>query len=157
MDKQIIILSGDKGEGKTTAIANYIRHSSHQWGGVLMPILDGKRCMVHLFSQKVIALEPAEDDIKDHIQVGRNTFSRRAFEEMNELVIKDLRYNNNIIIDEIGPMEMNDEGFHPIIREVIDTAENIFLIVRTSLVDDVIAKYRLGRFPMQVIEVQDFV
>ena len=157
MDKQIIILSGGKGEGKTTAIANYIRHSSHQWGGVLMPIMDGKRCMVHLFSQKVIKLEPDESNISDHIQVGRNTFSRRAFEDMNELIVADLRHNNNIIIDEIGPMEMNDEGFHPIIKTVIDTAENIFLIVRTSLVDEVVAKYRLSRFSLQVIDVQDFV
>ena len=155
MSKLIVILKGKKGEGKTTILSNYIRHSSHQWGGVLTPIINGKRCMVHLFSQQIIEIEADPNQPEDFLPVGRYIFSKMAFETINQLIIKDLRYNPNVIIDEVGPLELDGKGFDSILNEVFETAESIFVVVRDTLVEDVKKRYRLDRWEVEEITVSD--
>lgn len=60
--------------------------------------------------------------------------------EISEM-IKDLI--NPIYLDEIGLLELNNQGFHALLIELIKSNLDLILVVRSNLLDQVISKYHL--------------
>ncbi|MBK9151541.1 MAG: hypothetical protein IPM26_11285 [Saprospiraceae bacterium] len=51
-----------------------------------------------------------------------------------------------IVVDEVGKLEMRDEGFHPLVLELLNVLkpeQMLFLVVRDYLLEEVIEKYSL--------------
>lgn len=55
-------------------------------------------------------------------------------------MILDLK--NPIYLDEIGLLELNDQGFHTLLVELIKSDLDLILVVRLNLLEQVIQKYR---------------
>ena len=61
----------------------------------------------------------------------------------------EINYDDTIIIDEIGKLELKDEGFEPGVTALLNKFNNtnlqaeLILVVRDYLVQDVISKYNL--------------
>ncbi len=66
-----------------------------------------------------------------------------------------------LVIDEVGKLEMIDQGYEPMVSIAVDKfkKENSFdliLVVRESLVDDVIKKYGLADYVIEVSKPREF-
>ncbi|MEM9687450.1 MAG: nucleoside-triphosphatase [Bacteroidota bacterium] len=149
----IYILTGDIRTGKTTAL--------HQWAlrrddvdGILSPDYHDKRCFVKLRSQQRFALEvknPSESETV--IRVGRFHFLKNAFTEANSYILSiwKKRTYRYLIIDELGKLELKNTGLHHAAKTVIKTHESdeqhhIVLVVRSSLLHEILAHYTITRF-----------
>lgn len=86
---------------------------------------------------------------KNIIKVGNYFLSKRAFIEANYIITNALKQNNKqwLLIDEVGKLELENKGHHLIVLKVFERwKNNILLVVRDSLLDDVIKKYDIKEF-----------
>ncbi|MEO5788954.1 MAG: nucleoside-triphosphatase [Gelidibacter sp.] len=96
----------------------------------------------------------------DTISVGRYHFLKSAFKTGNSILKKALKNNKSryIIIDELGKLELQSDGFHEATTLAIKTtinsnALNLILIIRTSLLSQIIKKYHITDY--QFITIKD--
>jgi nucleoside-triphosphatase len=148
-NKKVWIVTGETGEGKTTLLQKLttaLKEKGIRAGGILAPrIMEGNTTTGY--------------DILDITSGVRAPFLRltnaeisgvERFTQMEEgyrAGLKALDPDNNrdntlIIIDEAGPLELRGEGWAGRIRELLNINEwQIILVVRKSLVDEVIRKF----------------
>lgn len=152
---KIYILSDKKGIGKTTSLQKWVKINP-QLKGFLTPIVNGKRMFQIIETNNYL---PMETESKELI-IGRYSFNKKNFETVAQMVLKLSSGNSNqtIIIDEIGPLEINkNQGFHNLVLKLTEIAANnpkLFFVVRESCLQDFITKYKLKNF--EVINLKDF-
>ena len=107
--KKIIILTGEIQTGKTTTLFNWVK-TRNDSAGVLTPVKNGKRFFYSIPDAVFYEMETAETD-SAILQVGRFTFSAAQFEKVNDSILKWLSESQwkYLIIDEIGPLELNQQ------------------------------------------------
>lgn len=159
MEEKIIILTGDPGSGKTTAIINWINKSNVRAHGVLMPEFKGKRHFYNPYMDVTVPAE-AEKKIKDTdkiYRVGSLTFTKQAYRVASSwLKMKPPLNTDFYIIDSIGQLELEEEGLEPALSPVIESALKgefthvLILVVDNSLLKKVTKKYSLSN--VKVIE-----
>ncbi len=150
---QIVILSQPIRSGKTTSLLHHISLSNARFDGVVCPDLSGSRKLMLIHDRRIVDLETSVVD--GSIAVGRFYFKQSAFDSGNQL-LKSLSadvhsLNSDIIIDEVGKLELNNSGFHDGLSSVLRRFSltdkivpfNLLLVVRDSLLDQVIEKYQL--------------
>lgn len=152
MSKKILIYSDKIKSGKTTNLFRWIT-KQNSIGGILQPIVDGKRFFYSIIDKTLIQLEIAQDQSKDFfenelIRIGDYLFLRSGFEKAKEILKRDFESKLNcIVIDEIGPLEMNGNGLEPIITELLSKLDKfegqLILVIRDKILDDAIKKYNL--------------
>jgi len=145
----IVILSQPIRTGKTTALMNMVsRENSDQiYDGIICPDIAGSRKLLFIEERRVVDLEIPKSD--DSIAVGRFFFDKKVFDEANKYFV-NLRLNgNDIIIDEVGKLELNNEGFHIGVSSLISkfqnepTSSNLILVVRDTLLSQIVDRYNL--------------
>lgn len=136
------ILTGPIQSGKTTELMD--EFSGHlNIGGFFSPVLNGKRHFQHTESGVLVPMENPENDL-DAMPVGRFQFSKSAFEKAKEWFWADLKseYKQMLIMDEIGPLELRDEGFADLISAWLNDgspSEKVLLaVVREDLPDKIL-------------------
>lgn len=149
---EIIILSRPIRSGKTSQLLAQIA-ADNSYDGVVCPDVNGLRKLMLVADRRIIDLETSQE--VNTVNVGRFYFEKRAFDRANALLVNyspnEFNVNGGLIIDEVGKLELNEEGFHFGLLAVLDKFQhnksecpfNLILVVRDSLLDKVVAKYNL--------------
>ncbi|MDG2455750.1 MAG: nucleoside-triphosphatase [Bacteroidia bacterium] len=154
----IYILAGDIRTGKTSALQEWVP----TWDnvkGILCP--DDKKDHKYLYNietQEKFPLEVTKKSEKT-ISVGKFHFLEDTFKIANFLLIKTFdQYDFEfLVLDELGKLELKNEGIHMAAKYIIDNYEsndkkNLLLVVRTHLVKDVIKHYGIRSFQIVASE-----
>ncbi len=162
MQGKIFILTGDPGEGKTTALQQWIDKNNIRAHGVLMPVIDGERHFLNPYMDVNVSAE-ASPEVKnpDNIhEVGPYKFSIKAFKVARSwLRIKPPLNADYFIVDEIGPLELRGEGLEPELSSVVKSAvsgelpHKLVLVIRESILSDAIKHYKLDG--SQIVKKED--
>jgi molybdopterin-guanine dinucleotide biosynthesis protein A/nucleoside-triphosphatase THEP1 len=146
-NSNIIIISQPIRSGKTTALMNRI-NVVKGIEGILSPDVNGLRKLVMIGNRSLIEFETIHE--RDSISIGRFHFSNKAFEMANDYLINiQPQSHSEIIIDEIGKLELNEVGFYralvhhlAIVRQA-QTNHRLILVVRDNLLQEVMMKFRI--------------
>ncbi|HRH62846.1 MAG TPA: nucleoside-triphosphatase [Bacteroidia bacterium] len=148
---QIHLLSQAIQTGKTTSLMQYVQTHSN-CSGILTPVIGNQRFFYSIASGESKLME-AESSEKNCLQIGRYNFSKTAFEWAIAQCENALKKPQELfIIDEIGPLELRNEGFYNLLTEVLANKyaiEKLVLVVRTSAVDLVLQHFNID--PSQVL------
>lgn len=143
--KKIQILSGPIRTGKTTRLMKWAANKKNV-DGIFQPVVDSKRFIYHISSR---TLKPLETDLEiNSIKIGKYFFSKETFQWAQNQIIHSLSTNIDwLIIDEIGPLELQGAGLEPTINKIINEAENlkanILCVVRDNLLAEFLSHYGL--------------
>ncbi len=147
--KNIHIYNGPAHSGKTTFLFNWIAAQKNV-GGILQPVVDSRRCLYNIFTRqlKILELDPSGDE-KNFDAIGKYKFSRDTFAWAQKLLLSCLSKELDwLIIDEIGPLEIEGKGFEPALSKILSEHEkfygNILIVVRKGLFQKVKAHYHLA-------------
>jgi iron complex transport system ATP-binding protein len=150
---QIVIITGELHEGKTTyakRIIDKLQNQDFKIGGFLSLGLqeDGDRTGFDLFDietkQKVVLCRKTQNN--DWLKYGHYYFDPDGLSKGNEILsIIRLSDKQAVIIDEIGPLELGDQGWCESIENIcLNSSIPQIWIVRKSLVPKVIKKWNVG-------------
>ncbi|MEJ2542537.1 MAG: nucleoside-triphosphatase [Calditrichaceae bacterium] len=145
---QIYVYSAPTHTGKTTRLESWIS-KIQSIDGILMPVINNKRYIKYISTGDLQQLE-SDSNNPDLVQtIGKYKFQTDVFEHAQNyllsLIDKKLEW---IIIDEIGFLELNGQGFEPAVTKLIldmntKEATNILLVIRDYLKEDVLEYYKL--------------
>lgn len=147
----IILFTGAIQSGKTTFLHTFYENNA-KIGGFLTPDKDGKRCFIDLNSKITYPFEVSSDDADSDsiMKIGRFHFLNSTFEYGKKILYATkIDQSKLVIIDEVGPLELEDKGFGPAVLECINMAKmsnyskKVLLVVRTNLIEKVKSKYKI--------------
>lgn len=143
--REIYIYSGPTKSGKTTHLMQWAA-SQKNIDGIFQPVIDGKRFLYHISSRTLRALET--DDNENSITIGNYKFSIDSFKWAGNLILKAVKDELDwLIIDEIGPLELEGKGLEPVISKVFEIRKNykfrIICVIREKLLDQFLTHYQL--------------
>jgi len=146
-NNNITIISQPIRSGKTIALMNRI-NVVKSVDGILSPDVNGLRKLLFIGNRNLIDFETSHQD--NSTSIGRFHFSNKAFEFANDYLINiQPQSHSEIIIDEIGKLELNEAGFYSSLVHHLELARNdqynhrLVLVVRDSLLEDVKTKFRI--------------
>ena len=148
MTKNIFIYTGPVHTGKTTRLMQWAA-SQNKIDGIFQPVIDDKRFIYHIASRTLKMLEmPAKTSNKQVIKIGKYHFSQETFSWAQNILLncleKDLEW---LVIDELGPLELDGNGLEPAISKIFTEYEkikgNILCVVRDSILENFIEHYQL--------------
>ncbi len=110
-------------------------------GYEIVRLATGERRML---AYKESAAPPGWDEI---YRCGPYHFSQAAL-EFAGAIINDIiaRGISPIFIDEIGPLELQDKGFAPLLEKALNTGLDVYITVRSPCLDEVIKKFNIGDY-----------
>ncbi len=148
MTKKIFIVTGQVHSGKTTRLMHWSA-SQKKIDGIFQPVIDDKRFIYHIASRTLKSLEVNASAKDEHtIRIGNYRFSKDTFEWTGKILLdsisKDLEW---LVIDEIGPLELDGNGLEPAVSSILDERENvsakIVCVVREEIFQKFIDYYKL--------------
>ena len=146
MTARVRLIHGDIDSGKTRRAAAWCEvegSAGRSVAGVLALKTPAGRRFMDIATGDEVALEhPAEGEVA--VPVGRFLFRQAAFDWAVQRIHVAIQAGADaIVIDEVGPLEMRGAGFaalldllardHPAVERV--------LLARTSLIDEVVARF----------------
>lgn len=154
---KISILTGPIRSGKTTYLSQLIENKTNVYG-VLCPDVDDRRHVKFLPSKETYKLE-VDETFENKITIGKFHFDAELLTKVSDYLAEiDPTRSSLIVVDEVGKLEMKDQGFEPglshLIKKIKETNSDsqLILVVRDYLVDEVVEKYGL----MGIVEVLMF-
>jgi nucleoside-triphosphatase len=137
---KVYILKGAVGSGKTTYLMNYCKVKQNT-AGILSPVINGKRHFLNISSNEMKLMESSEEETET-LNIGRYKFSAKAFEWANKILIDctNKKYET-IIIDEIGPLELQGKGFAETLKFFLihnEIKSDLLLVIRENLANQVL-------------------
>jgi len=128
--QQVYILTAPIQSGKTTALLNWSENRKDVYG-ILTPIADGKRMFMNAQNRQLFSMEAEDNDEEVAFIVGKFVFSKNSFDKAIQTIRDGINKEGWLVIDEIGPLELKGEGFHDVLKEVLQQRQdNILLVVR---------------------------
>lgn len=152
----VIIITGEKNAGKSTFLEHWYDHSSKGFGfcsrktytdkgefcGYNLVFFPGKEQLS--FIRLVTAADHCDPD---KIIKGRFAFSRMAIEAARlHIAAGAPSASTPIWIDEIGALELSGEGFDALFSHLLLNYENIRVIFRKTIVNELIDRYGLTAY-----------
>ena len=155
--KKIFLLTGPKNSGKSTRLMNWILHETNVTG-IVCPRSKGKRELYSVHTKNYKEFE-VDNDSNPVVKIGNYKFLKESFEWAEKELLKAREFKPQwLVIDEIGPLELQGQGFDKVIKQLLNLSElsetNFVLVVRENLIDDVISNYNLDA---DKIETADFI
>lgn len=153
---KISILTGEIRTGKTTRLMRWAA-SQKNIDGIFQPVIDDKRFVYHIGSRTLKPLETSQT--ANVTSIGKYDFSNETFawsqKILSECVAKNLNW---IIVDEIGPLELQGKGLEPAVSKLLADRENIkvqiLCVVRDSILEKFIEHYGLQN-DYEIFELDD--
>ena len=143
----IYILTGAIRSGKTTALLHWSKNRNDVDGLLCPDDANGKRYFLKLENKIIFKLE-AEAETEAIVAIGNFKFLRSAFNEANDYLILEASKTERqyLIIDEIGKLELKNEGLHVSTKALISQIRSknnthLILVVRDYLLDAVLEHY----------------
>ncbi|MEO7922900.1 MAG: nucleoside-triphosphatase [Chitinophagaceae bacterium] len=138
----VFILTAPIQSGKTTSLLNWAAGRNDVYG-ILTPVVNGQRIFMNVHTKEQFPMEAFIDE-SDIFSVGRFKFSKKNFEKAIALLKDNSGKKGWLLIDEIGPLELRDEGFGEVIKELIFHCKGkLLLVVREGLLNQVIEYFEL--------------
>ncbi|MCK4890306.1 MAG: hypothetical protein KAS97_10270 [Candidatus Aminicenantes bacterium] len=147
----VIIFTGPIGSGKTTQLEEWVK-TQNNIAGILMPVLEGERHLYSIYSRKLVPVEIREEASSDEIiKIGKFKFSKKVFDWGNKEILSGFEENNSIIIDEIGPLEMDGKGFALSLKKILGNRKNLsetvlILVVREGMVEQITKHFNINEY-----------
>ena len=148
----IYILRGDIRTGKTTALLEWCKNRNDVDGVLCPDNAEGKRYFREVKSKNEFELE-TEFETEDIIEIGNFKFIKSAFEKANAYLQSVASKNESqyIIVDELGKLELKNEGLHLSAERLIPNYENnenkhLILVVRDYLLEAVLTHYSIEEY-----------
>ncbi len=144
----VSIYYGEKGVGKSTFLQEMFLQKPNVCG-ILQPRINGIKYLVDVATGEKRKLELGnKSDQEKIISIGNFIFSEETFLWGQQKLVDAIQSPNKlIIIDEIGPLELSGSGLEPVLTEIISDAisevKKMILVVRPTLISDVIKKYTI--------------
>ena len=154
----IIILTGPTRTGKTTFLKTFIDNRS-DCGGFLTPNNDGKRVLFRIDDKSTHEFEIVTDRDIIKVHIGQYVFKQDAFTLGCDLILNASKTSYAFfIIDEIGKLELNNEGFNEALPDsfwsnIYKSKTKLILVIRDYLLYEAIRKYKIVS-PV-IIDIQD--
>lgn len=141
----IFIYSGPVKTGKTTRLMQWAA-SQKRFDGIFQPVIDEKRFIYHIGSRTLKLLE--SDSTNNKTTIGKYNFSNESFDWAKKVLLdcigKEIDW---LIIDEVGPLELDCKGLEPVVTKIIDERNKlkcrIICVVREKLLEKFLIHYRL--------------
>jgi molybdopterin-guanine dinucleotide biosynthesis protein A len=146
-NSNIFILTGPVQTGKTSSLIKWLSHKTNL-GGFITEDIGDLRCIKTLSDSKVYPFQKVSKTEVDDILVGKYIFSKDGF-AIGKKQLQNTSSNYDwFIVDELGKLEMNDDGFEPELSKCINyfkshTDQKLLLVIRDFLLDAAIEKYAL--------------
>lgn len=151
LKNKIYIYSDAIQTGKTTRILTWVNNKQNVYG-ILTPDVADKRRLYNIADKQLLAFETDKNTTELSITIGKFTFLKSAFTTAQEILKNALNHQPEwLIIDEIGKLEMQNEGLEPQLTSTLyDFSEQspqtkILLIIRETLLEAAIKKYHLQK------------
>ena len=160
--QKVFILTGTIGQGKTTYLKNligYFRQKGITIGGIYSPRVVKNR---ETIGYDIIDINTDEREIflrqdsnNHNMKIGRFNINLEGLQKG----IKAIKGSNNlntriVVIDEVGILELQNQGWASNIEELVRNSQNhILLVIRDSFVEQVIEKWNLNNY--QVFNISD--
>lgn len=151
----VIIISGKSEQGKSALlneVINYLNYNNIKIGGFISPSVFEHNVrtgndIINISTKEKIMLSRTYDN-PDLIQVGRFYFSNTSIEfAKNTLSLENNAQSQIILIDEVGPWELENQGWASCINDLLLKTEiPMIWIVRISIVDKVIENWNLNNY-----------
>jgi nucleoside-triphosphatase THEP1 len=142
IDQPVYILTGPIQTGKTTSLVSWSEKRNDVYG-ILTPVVNGQRVFMNAHLRQLFLMEAKEGE-EEVLTVGRFTFSKNNFDKAIEIIREGIGNTGWLVIDEIGPMELRNQGFATVLKEVLAAAnekQKILLVVREGLTGKVAAYF----------------
>jgi nucleoside-triphosphatase THEP1 len=156
--KKILIYTGPVQSGKSSRLLTFVK-GRKDIGGILSPLIEGKKYLFDISSFESKLLEADSDDREDDIIViGRYQLKKKVFDWGRDILKKASEENHTfLIIDEIGQLEFEGKGLSPIADEIISKyftySPKILLVVRESLVGKFLEYYKLNHEHIEFFQI----
>ncbi|MEM5539212.1 nucleoside-triphosphatase [Olleya sp. AS48] len=154
----IYILTGAIRSGKTTALLDWSKNKNDVDGLLCPDDANGKRYFLKLKNKTTFKLE-AEAEAEAIVAIGNFKFLQSAFNEANDYLILEASKTKPqfLIIDEIGKLELKNEGLHVSTQALISQFRSkdnshLILVVRDYLLDAVLEHYEITECSILTIE-----
>ncbi len=147
----VFIIAGNEREGKTTFLFKTIKllkESGKQVEGIMAEGMDvdGQRIGFHLVDvrdeeRKIVLC--SIDGKENWEKTGRYYFNPAGL-KFGRDILSDISTNSIIVIDEIGPLEINGGGWSDSIEKILSKYDNPMIwVVRRKLTEQIIHKFDL--------------
>jgi nucleoside-triphosphatase len=151
-NNKVVIITGEKGEGKTTKLLIVIDLLKKYEVPVVGFTAVGewnngersKYTMVDIITGKsaIICVDKVTKGYEKH---GRFYFNPRAVEFGENILYKLQSKKSVVVIDEIGPFELDGEVWHNSLVHHLENTHNLLLLsVRKKLVAEIVEKFNLA-------------
>jgi nucleoside-triphosphatase THEP1 len=148
MQNKIYLLCDSIQSGKTTTLLKFTK-ANNNCTGFLSPDINNLRCFLDLERNKIYNFQKTISNAADDIYVGKFIFDNAVF-QLAHSIFQQLHLSKKpfIIIDEIGKLEVHNQGFEPALSLFLMNLQliknkKIIAVVRDSLLPQVIEKYNL--------------
>jgi nucleoside-triphosphatase THEP1 len=143
--KAVYLFTGPVKSGKSSKLTKWIK-TKQGVAGILSLVIDGKK---HLYSISKKQDKCLESFSENALEVGRYKFDPDVFLWAQKELIESIKKNPDfLIIDEIGPLEINGSGMEPAVSQVLKLAEEmpdltLIIVVRESMAGKIQGFYNL--------------
>ncbi len=157
MKNNITIIQGERGEGKTTfvkSIVKYLKRENILVGGILAEGFwkEGVRDRFQLVDLKTNSkLAYCQREKKETWEKVAQFYVNPKGQEFGDQLLKktNLQGLDFVVIDEVGPFELEGKGWTKAIHNLIEgTNLPMLWVVRNSLVEEVIQYFELEEFQL---------
>jgi len=146
----VIIIKGTKGQGKTTLlnkIVNILEKNNIKTGGILSPYyfennIHSGYDIVNVATKEKVVLSRIQGSA-EMSKVGNYFFNEEGIEFGKKTLLADnLQQYQIIVIDEVGPWELENQGWAANINSIMKSFNKpMILVVRESLINKVIENW----------------
>lgn len=147
----ITIITGEINSGKTTKMIDH--YHTHRQGDGFVSIKHMDHHHVSHYDIKKLSSDEKkilmmhELSLKNHQKQSLQVGPYHVFTDSIIWIEKDIKEMiqqkvSPIYLDEIGMLELNNEGFHDILLEMIASNLDLILVIRENLLQEVISAYQ---------------
>ena len=151
LKNSIYIYSDAIQTGKTTRVLAWVKGNQNVCG-ILTPDVAGKRRLYNIAEKQLLLFEAEKNTLEPSVVIGDFTFLESSFIQAQQILKSALSHQPDwLIIDEIGKLEMQNEGLEPQLSGILnDFSEHspqtkILLIIRDTLLEAATEKYHLQK------------
>lgn len=143
--KSLLILTGPVHSGKTTRLMQWAA-AQKNIDGIFQPVIDDKRFIYHIGTRTLRVLET--NDNNNAFVIGKYKFNIDVFNWSQNVLLEAIDKSLDwLVIDEIGPLELDGKGLEPVISKIFNQIDelngNLLCVVRNSILEEFIKHYKL--------------
>lgn len=150
--RKVIIITGERGEGKSTFLLNLVTKLEEKnipVGGFIARghVKNGKRSgfdIVDIHTKQEMQLSSTQKI--GNLQIGKFYFNQKAIEFGQKITEENYVKNDKfVIIDEIGPLELKNKGWSEVVEDIFNMPNKTQIwTVRKSLVKSVLKRFAIS-------------